>query len=105
MIGRGSSDGGRPARFVFFLLAEPDEAERIAERGLTAAGVWNAGHTVTLLDRAPEALGGGVLRVVLPAETAEEVLRRESSESGEGFRKFSVPLALLADAHVSRADR
>jgi hypothetical protein len=88
---------------TFYLLTEPETARKIAERGFVNAGVWSSQSTVTLLDQLPDDGGNGVLRVKLPPDAAQEALRREASDPGDGYRKFLVPFALLKDAGVALA--
>ena len=88
---------------TFYLLTEPETAQKIADRGFLNAGVWSSQSTVTLLDQVPPDAVSGVLRVKLPPDAAQEALRREASDPGEGFRKFLVPLVLLKDAGVALA--
>ena len=85
---------------VFYYLTDRETAVKIAEVGFLHCGQYNRDSTVTLLDRVPSGKGGGIVRVALPAAEAAEVLHREASDHGEGYRKFLVPMELLTHAYA-----
>ena len=90
-----------PGGGVFYYFTDADIAQEIAEVGFERSRAWDARSTVSLLDRVPRHMGGGILRVALPAEEAAEAARMEASDHGEGYRRFLVPMALLRNAHVT----
>ncbi len=86
---------------MFYYLTDPESAQRIADVGFAASGIWSPYSTVTLIDQVPGNAGGGILRVSLAPADAAETMRREASDPGEGYRKFLVPMNLLKYASVA----
>ena len=90
-----------PGGGVFFFFTDPSTAEEIAANGFANSDAWDPRSTVSLLDRIPPHMKGGILRVSLPAQEADEAVRLEASDHGEGYRRFLVPMALLKNAFVT----
>jgi len=86
---------------VFYYLTDPESAQRIADVGFAESGIWSPYSTVTLIDQVPSNTGGGILRIGLAPADAAETMRRESSDPGEGYRKFLVPMDMLKNASVA----
>ena len=89
---------------MFYYLTDYATAAKIAEVGFLHCGLYNRDSTVTLLDHVPGDMGGGIVRVSLPAAETDEALAREASDRGEGYRKFLVPMELLTHADVVVVD-
>ena len=90
-----------PGGGVFYFFTDPHTAEEIAAHGFVSSDAWDPRSTVSLLDRIPSHMKGGILRVSLPAQEAAEVIRLEASDQGEGYRRFLVPMELLRNAFVT----
>ena len=99
------ADTAPPESPPFFFLTDPETAASIAEGGFAGSGVYNPRSTVTLLDRVPGEMSGAVVRILLTPACAKEAMRRESSDPGEGFRRFLVPMDLLRNAYIILVDR
>ena len=90
-----------PGGGVFYFFTDPRTAEEIAERGFAHSHAWDPRSTVSLLDRIPHHMKGGILRVSLPTQESAEAIRLEASDHGEGYRRFLVPMELLRNAFVT----
>ncbi len=86
---------------VFYYFTDSATAKEITELGFENSQAWDPRSTVSLLDRIPPHMGGGILRVSLPPEESDEALGREASDHGEGYRRYLVPMSLLRDAAVT----
>lgn len=90
-----------PATCVFFLLTDPETAQKVADRGFVASGVWSPLSAVTLMNQVPRDSEGAIVRVSLAPELVPAAMRDEQSDPSADYRKFFVPLTLLRHAYVT----
>jgi hypothetical protein len=89
-------------RITFYLLTDPETADRIADRGFAGAGVWSQHAAVTLFDQPIAGSGGAVMRVSLTHEAARELQRHRVEGADDATQTFAAPLHLLENAYVVR---